>query len=1185
MIRANSSSKLAVLAFVFCLAIALAPSAFGQAESGTVAGTVTDSTGAVVAGATVSIKNVATGAERTATTSNLGAYTVPGLAPGNYEVTVSKTAFASYRAKLEVTVGGHQSVDAQLAVGNQNTVVEVTAGGATEVNTQTQEVSQLIDTTQLAALPSLTRNPYDFVAISGNVSSGDNTTSSSNSSQNSTSRGVGYSINGQRESGTEILLDGAENVAVFGSSIGEQIPVDSVQEYRIVTNNYGAEYGRASGGVVNLTTKSGTNSFHGSVWEFNRLAAYTANTYNNDANAIPKGQYTRNQFGLAAGGPIMKNKLFGFFSDEWTRVRSSSTQIQEVLDPGFISTLPANVQTYFQANGSGAVAPTGFVTAGDLAALAKPVTVGPINGTTPVSPTTNIFDITHFNAPFDAGGDVPQNTYRLVGRLDFNLSDKTQMFFRGGRENQQQFLGAVSYTAYPQYNVGASNVNQSFLYSLNHSFTPSVFDNLKASYTRYNDFDSFNTKLTSVPNLILTNFAVDPVNGNSIQLPGLENTASGLGGLPFGGPQNTIQLGDDVAWIKGRHSMKFGGVFTYIQLNVAYGAYAQAVELLGNTFQQGLNNLTNVDANPGGSPLASFAARVNPNGALPCNLINGSYVIVPACTVTPPLGPASYARSYRYKDWAVYAQDSFRLTPRLTLNYGLRYEHYGVQHNNDQSLDSNFYFGPGASLPQRIQTGQVFLTQKSPVGGFWAPTWGTAAPRIGFAYDVFGDGKTSLRGGFGISYERNFGNVTFNASFNPPASAVISANCGAPFTNCTSLATNSPLGPLGVAGPPTFLPNVQIRMPAPNINTAQTQFWSLALQRELARSTVLEVSYSGAHGVHLYDIENLNQTGSAQFYLGEPQSPGLTRANTQYSALNMRGSLGGSSYAGMNIKLQTQNLHSTGLSLVANYTWSHSLDDLSSTFSDSLQGGSGAIGSLGYLDPLHPHLDWGSSDFDVRNRFVVSPIWETPWFKGGHGFARQALGGWSLVGILTVRSGIPFSVFDYTWDNNGYTVPRLVPGSPITSYHTGSPQALGPNLFGVLTVPAPVATTTCILAVACNPTLGTGNGDGISDFGPFPSNMTRRNSFRGPGAWNTDFALTKSFAVTERVKLEFRAEGFDIFNHHNYYVNTSNTYFTSDAPGTPPLVVNALKGGLNSIALGGNHDERRFGQFALRVMF
>jgi len=399
------------------------------------------------------------------------------------------------------------------------------------------------------------------------------------------------------------------------------------------------------------------------------------------------------------------------------------------------------------------------------------------------------------------------------------------------------------------------------------------------------------------------------------------------------------------------------------------------------------------------------------------------------------------------------------------------------------------------------------------------------------------------------------------------------------------LATNSPLGPLGVAGPPTFLPNVQIRMPAPNINTAQTQFWSLALQRELARSTVLEVSYSGAHGVHLYDIENLNQTGSAQFYLGEPQSPGLTRANTQYSALNMRGSLGGSSYAGMNIKLQTQNLHSTGLSLVANYTWSHSLDDLSSTFSDSLQGGSGAIGSLGYLDPLHPHLDWGSSDFDVRNRFVVSPIWETPWFKGGHGFARQALGGWSLVGILTVRSGIPFSVFDYTWDNNGYTVPRLVPGSPITSYHTGSPQALGPNLFGVLTVPAPVATTTCILAVACNPTLGTGNGDGISDFGPFPSNMTRRNSFRGPGAWNTDFALTKSFAVTERVKLEFRAEGFDIFNHHNYYVNTSNTYFTSDAPGTPPLVVNALKGGLNSIALGGNHDERRFGQFALRVMF
>ncbi len=1184
----RSCAKLLLVSMVVVSFLTFSAAAFGQAEAGSISGTVRDASGAVVSGAAVKVTSTTTGAARTATTGTVGQYNIPGLTPGMYDVTISNSGFSPYKTRTEVTVGGAATVDAQLTVGNQSVTVEVVGEGATQVNTQTQELSQLIDTQQLAQLPSLTRNPYDFVAISGNVSSGDNTTSNTNSSQNLSSRGVGFSINGQRESGTEILLDGVENTAVFGVSVGAQIPVDAVQEYSVITNNFSAEYGRASGGVVNLTTKTGTNAFHGSAWEFNRLSAYTSNTYANDAAnsaflmggstgalPAPKGTYTRNQFGFQVGGPLIKNKLFIFESTEWTRVRSSSSQTQEVLDPSFISTLPANIQSYFTAFGSGAVAPSGTITAGDLAA--QGITVGPINGVTAVPASTPVLDITRFQTPFDAGGDVPQNTYRLVGRLDFNLSERTQMFFRAGRENENEFPGSASYSAYPQYNVGSANLNQSFLYSLSHSFGPNLFSNTKASYTRFNDKNSFNMALVNTPNLILTGFATDPVTGNAIQLPGLENVAAGLGGLPFGGPQNTIQLEHDIAWTKGRHAARFGGQFTYIQLNVAYGAYAQAVELLGTDLQGGFNSLTNVGNNAGGSPLAQFAARVDPNGALPCRLINGSYVIVPSCTVTPPLGPAAYARSYRYKDWAVYAQDSFRITPRLTINYGMRYEHYGVQHNNNQNLDSNFYFGPGASIPERIESGQVFLTQKSPVGGFWAPDWGTAAPRIGFAYDLFGDGKTSLRGGYGISYERNFGNVTFNASFNPPASAVISDNCGpvaGVITGCTSLATTSPLGPLGVPGPSTFLPNVQIRMPAPNINTAQTQFWSLALQRQLARSTILELSYSGAHGVHLYDIENLNQNGGAQFYLGAPFTGAYTRENTQYSALNMRGSLGDSAYHALNVKFQTQNLHNTGLSLIANYTWAHSLDDLSSTFSDNLQGGSGAIGSLGYTDPLHPLLDWGSSDFDIRNRFVISPIWETPWYKSGNGFMHQVAGGWSLVGIITARTGLPFSVFDYTYDNNGYTVPRLIPNSTITNYHTGSAQYLAPNLYNVLTVPAPDPNVGPL-----DPTLG------ISDFGPFPASMTRRNAFRGPGAWNTDMAVGKKFKVTERVGLEFRAEGFDVFNHHNLYVNTSNLYYTSDAPGTPQLQVTALKGGLGSIALGGNHDERRFGQFSLRVSF
>ena len=219
----------------------------------------------------------------------------------------------------------------------------------------------------------------------------------------------------------------------------------------------------------------------------------------------------------------------------------------------------------------------------------------------------------------------------------------------------------------------------------------------------------------------------------------------------------------------------------------------------------------------------------------------------------------------------------------------------------------------------------------------------------------------------------------------------------------------------------------ELRNVNPNINVAQTQFWSFSLQHQLAQSSFVEASYSGAHGVHLYDITAGNPIGGAQAYLGatpsftgpcsgstSPTGACLTRNNPQYAAINVRGSGGKSAYDAINLKYQAQNLHHTGLNLVANYTWSHSLDDLSSTFSDSAQGGSGYIGNLGYLDPRNPMLDWASSDFDIPNRLVVSPIWQTPWFKNGHSLLSEAAGGWMVSGIYTARSGTPFSVYDYT---------------------------------------------------------------------------------------------------------------------------------------------------------------------------
>jgi hypothetical protein len=307
---------------------------------------------------------------------------------------------------------------------------------------------------------------------------------------------------------------------------------------------------------------------------------------------------------------------------------------------------------------------------------------------------------------------------------------------------------------------------------------------------------------------------------------------------------------------------------------------------------------------------------------------------------------------------------------------------------------------------------------------------------------------------------------------------------------------------------------------------------------------------------------------AAEQALGVTVNSCYTRANSQYTAINERGSYGSSAYHALDVKFQTNNIHHTGLTLIANYTWAHSLDDLSSTFSESE-----TQASLGYTNFQHPLLDWGNSDFDIRNRVVISPIWNTPWFKDGRGFTAQALGGWTISSIFTARSGIPFSIYDESYLLNFYTIPRLTPATPITQYHTGTPelQAGAGNTFFALSVPPPANLG------PDNPTLG------VSDFGPYPANMSRRNAFRGPGAWNDDLAIAKNFKLTERFALQFRAEGFNVFNHHNFYVNGFGNYYT--APTTTPLNVLEEKGGLGSGALGGDYDERRFGQFSLRLSF
>ena len=1145
-----------------------------QVQSGNITGTVRDSTGAVVPNATVNVVSVGTQARRTVQSSSTGTYTITGLQPGQYDVTINSGNFAPFRQEITVAVGGNTTVDATLGVTASTTVEVVAQNPSIEVNTQTQELSQVISSQQLSQLPSLTRNPYDFVMLAGNVSAGDRTgvgtvQAGQNSGQSMTDRGVGYAINGQRSSGTEILLDGIENGDLFATGAAQIIPQDAVQEYRILTSNFDAQYGRASGGVVNLTTKAGTNSFHGSAWEFNRVSALTARTYDNAANnlasiatgngSIPKGSYTRNQFGYVVTGPVIKNKLFFSQITEWVRVRSAASLNALVPTPQLISFTAPNVQQYFQGAGKnvrpfGATLSAAQVVAatGDTGAFAQRVP-----GNTPA------FGSVNYSAPADAGGGAPQNTKDIIGRLDFNATESTQMFFRFALYDENDFPGFIFNSPYPDYNVGQATFANSALYSINHTFSPSILSSGKISYARERLNQSFDNAFANIPTLYLNGsptIANQPVN-----MPGFFSLTPGAGGLPFGGPQNVIQANEDLSWVRGNHTLRFGGQYSYQQVNRAFGAFAQATEVLGASNTEGLDNL--ITGN-----LVQYTKAVFPQGKFPCvRNSDGTLAVTAACTLNPPLTQPNFARSFRYRDWAGYAQDSWKFSPRLTLNYGLRCEYYGVQHNNHPELDSNFYRGAGSNFFEQVRNGAVAIVPNSPIHALWNPSYGTVAPRVGFAWDVLGTGTTSLRGGYGISYERNFGNVTFNVIQNPPNNSTINLDN----SNNPLFVSLDPLGPVssgggaGISLPPSSLRNVD-----QDIKTAQTQFYSMAVERRIGTSSIVALEYSGARGIHLYDIKNINMAGSGQAYLGEPLAGAFTRVNKQYAGINNRGSNGDSYYHGLNLRFQTQDLGKSGLSMVANYTWSHSIDDLSSTFADNLQGASGGIGNLGYLDPRNPGLDRGNSDFDIRHRLVASPIFQTPWFRQSSGLAHYLLGGYTLTGIFTARTGTPFGVFDSSNSLNaggGYGWPRYVPAGMISTYSTGAPESVGVNSYNMLTLPAANSTV-------FNPVLGK------SDFGPYPAAMTHRNAFRGPGAWTLDLSAAKNFKIREGLDLEFRAEGFNIFNHHNFFVNGANLEVKNFAAGAPIQVL-AKKGGLGTLATGGNHDERRFGQFALRLHF
>ncbi len=1149
------------------------PASLAQADLGSISGVVTDASGAVVAKATVTVTNTANGAVRVSVTNSKGEYSVAQLVPATYSVAITAEGFQTATKSVAVSVGSQNTLSAKLAVSGGQTEVVVAADDFAGIQLEKPEVSAVIETEQIQNLPTADRNPYALVAYSGNLSA----------DPSATMRGVGFNISGARNTSVDILLDGAENTDLYAVGIGQNVPLDATQEIRIVTSNSGAEYGRGSG-AVNVSTKSGTNAFHGSAYEYNRISTFASDGYNNNylhalygSNAKPR--YVHNQFGYSVGGPIKRDKLFFFSSTEWQRVRSAANVVAMVPTSDLIGMSNANTQDFFSTYGKLATPINGQTYTGaaiqasglfksdinNIAASQLGLTfaagAGPADCTDPriaAAPvcTSALFGQSIYSVPADSGGGTPQNQWISFNRADFTISQSTSMFVRYIQQSTIDFPGSVNNSPYAGYNTGETQFNHNLAISLSHAFSATLASATKVLGSRLNNAQPLSTAPVG-PTLYINSSSAVNLAGSAINFPGYSQTSPG-NALPFGGPQNFIEVGEDLAWSKGRHQFTMGGNFLFIKDNRTFGAYEEAVDALVQSGSKGaLTNFVN-----GGIGYLNVA--IDPKGAYPCVLdASGHPIVTSACQIPLPAVSPNFSRSNRYQDGAAYVNDSYKVSPRLTVNLGLRWEIYGPQHSQRPSYDSNFFFGSGTTVFDRIRNGGLKTRETAPNGRLWNLNTKQFAPKIGFAFDPFGNGKTSIRSGFGISYERNFNNVTFNVIQNPPNYAVVA------FTAADNGGANIPISTnnfstFGTGTGVKALPPVTLRAVDPGIKPAYSENWSLSVEHQLATSTTASVSYVGTRGIHNYSIANINRSYSGGNFLGDARQS--ARTNLQYSSINFRGADGDSYYNGVTTEIRSSNFRNSGLTIRGDYTWSHSIDNTSSTFTD----GASNNDNLGYLDPFNHGLDRGSSDFDQRHRVASAIVWAVPFAQHMTGFTRTLADNWTISTTFTAQTGTPFTMFDC---NGAVTAcPRAAFINPVPKSRTRSMvnlsdnPAYGANTFSYMTFPDLYDADGNLINYneLDNPNAGDSSDTpvcaGLYHTGcQFAPNMSGRNAFSGPGSWNENVGIVKDLKIFhERLDLQLKGEFINVFNHANTLLNLGGT---NDVSSFTELL--AYKGGIN----------------------
>jgi hypothetical protein len=1117
--------------------------AFGQIDSGQLTGKVYDPNGARVPGAIVQAKSEETGLERLATTTDEGFFIFTNLPPGIYEVSIQAQGFAVRAQRVRVFVGSVVRVDTQLSITPVQAQEEIVEGsGGVEINTQTGQLSDPISARQLGELPIVTLDPYSLVTLSGNVTPFTiNPEGGGNFSLLgftpvfiNTQPNQDFAIDGQPPTFNNVQVDGGEQVVNYWTTLGQRLPSDSIQGINVITNGFRPEYGRLGGGLINVAINPGGNSWRGGVYEFYRGDALSSGSFEANALGIPKGHLVGNNFGFHVGGPIIDDKLYFFNSTEGIIVRSRENRVALVPTPLLANPAVSPLTTAFFAPFTlGPVTTGSALNVGQtLALLGLPTTTtGAFAG---LGLTTPAFQQVFFDVPTDIGGGLPQDTALTTARLDWSKSDRSLIYGRYSFIDRDIFRGALSFSPFLGFNTGVRERDHSAL--INWLYTLSGPDccsgpgaspwlmNLKASYsrinlTRNNDFNTIG------PRLAPTGFAFSNLGGFPLAFPGDFPFDPNLNSL-ITGPLNLFQASADFAGAWRGHQLQFGGSYYYFQDNRNIFSFQDGLFTLGPDVPTALNNLVLGTA-------SSFSVAINPTVG-----ITPATAAAPA-TIVGPLVQPDFNRSISSHDFSLYGSFNWRITPNFNLLLGLRYDFFDRPRSRNDQIFFNFFPGTGTTPAAQVASGVLappgtVTSAGSLDDSFFHRDTNNVAPRIGFAWDITGGGasccsgprrSTTLRASFGLTYERLFYAVSpfFQTRSDFAIPALVAGTTGASGVTTIPL-TPSNFGPLA---PGTPLPGFLARGINRDLDAPRISFWTLALDREIARNTVASLQYAGAHGHDLFTLTNVNRPGSALAFLGVGGP--TDRLNPALGPVFFLNSNGRSNYNAFIADLTNSTWRTIGLQFTARYRFAKALDNVSSFFGNNF-GLFGGSFTPNLLSPFDPENDYGPSDFDVRHRFIGSVIWEAPYHDAGccggnGGWRRWLLGGWSATGIFQAMTGFPFTVFDCGGALTPETpCPRalIAPGADLSAIRNGSgssfPDPTLTNRFNFIDAGNfAVAPTTTV-------------------FPPFPANTVGRNFFREPGFWSVDFGLYKRFRISEETGFQIRGEFYNVFNHANLFV-------------------------------------------------